>query len=75
MAKATGPLMSQSAHGQLGKTINFSSWKEKTRIKLNATPKNPKSEDQKKQRGYLNDAVTAWHTLTKEDKAMWEGWR
>lgn len=75
MAKTKGSLFSIDASGQVGGTINFSGWNGKTRVKLNRTPKNPRSNDQTTNRGYMAEAVAAWKTLTDEEKLIWEGWK
>jgi dihydroxyacetone kinase-like predicted kinase len=74
MAKATGPLYSQSAHGSLGKAINFSNWKNLQRVKIHQKPRNPKTNTQSINRNYCTEAVIAWQTLTTEEKLIWDRW-
>lgn len=75
MAKVRGGLFSEEARGQIGGTINFSGHLGRTRVKLNTTPKNPKTTSQTTNRGYMAEAVKNWKTLTTEEKSTWEGWR
>ena len=75
MPKLGGPCMSQSASGALGKTLIFSSWKGKPRLKIYKKPTNTRGFDQQINRGFMAEAVTAWQELTIEEKAIWEGWK
>lgn len=50
MAKVTGPLMSMSASGQVGKAIVFAAWKGVNYVRQYVIPSNPESEDQGDQR-------------------------
>ena len=75
MAKTTGPLFSEKAQGAIGGVINFSGWKGRNRVKINAKPKNPRSIAQQDNRALLAEAVTAWQSLPLEEKLMWEQWQ
>lgn len=46
MAKVTGPLMSMSAAGQVGKAIVFAAWKGVNYVRQFVIPANPQSADQ-----------------------------
>jgi hypothetical protein len=46
MAKVTGPLMSMSASGQIGKAIVFAGWKGINYVRQFVIPSNPQSADQ-----------------------------
>jgi len=46
MAKVTGPLMSLTGSGQVGKTIVFSRWKGQAYVRQLVIPANPQSADQ-----------------------------
>lgn len=50
MAKVTGPLMSMSASGQIGKAIVFAGWKGVNYVRQYVIPSNPQSEGQGDQR-------------------------
>lgn len=73
MAKLTLPLVSMGAVGQLGKGLVFMSWKGLNTVRRYVVPANPQTADQTTQRGYLTDAVTAWHNIlvTATDKTAW----
>ena len=61
MAKLTGPFFSLKASGQLGKTIVAFPWKGLNCLRTYVIPANPKTIDQRTQRGYFEDAVDEWH--------------
>jgi len=46
MAKVTGPLMSMSASGSIGKAITFAAWKGTSYVRELVIPHNPQSNDQ-----------------------------
>lgn len=75
MVQTTGPLMSQEASGQLGRSVIFSPWKGKHRVKIYRKPKNPRSTNQQTNRGFMNEAVAAWKTLSDNEKLQWEEWK
>lgn len=53
MAKVTGPLMSFTAAGKVGKAIVFSIWKGVAYVRGLVTPRNPQSDDQAEARLYM----------------------
>jgi len=65
MAKVKSPLLSLSASGQIAKSLVFSSWKGIADVRQYVIPANPKSDDQKTQRGFLKSAVDLWHAVTR----------
>ncbi|MBA7572830.1 hypothetical protein ES708_14617 [subsurface metagenome] len=73
MAKLTGPFFSLKASGQLGKTIVAFPWKGINALRTYVIPANPKTEAQRTQRGYFEDAVDAWHDsdFSALDAAAW----
>lgn len=75
MAKVRGPLLSLGASGQLAETLVFGTWKGIDVARQYVTPANPQTAPQTTQRGYMTDAVAAWHdatnVLTATDKAAW----
>jgi len=75
MPKLGSPLMSESAHGQIAKTMIFSDWKKTKRMKIYKKPINRRTPDQQENRSYMIEAVAAWKTLTNEEKLIWEGWK
>lgn len=64
MARLTGPLLSMSASGQVGKTLVFGDWKGVKYARQYVVPANPNSGDQQTQRGYLTSALSLWHDTT-----------
>lgn len=59
MAKVTGPLMSMSASGTVGKVATFSIWKGIAYVRQRVIPKNPKSVAQKAARSALGTIAKA----------------
>lgn len=55
--------MSMDARGQLGKMLVFMGWKGIKDVRSYVVPANPKSAGQVVQRGFMADAVDAWHQL------------
>lgn len=73
MAKLTAPLFSFTARSQLGKAIVYFTWKGVNAVRQYVIPANPQSAAQTTQRGYMTDAVAAWHNIltTASDKTAW----
>jgi hypothetical protein len=75
MAKVKAPLFGFGASGQLAKTLVFGTWKGLDVAREYVVPANPRSVAQVAQRGYMTDAVDAWHdstsALSAEDKEAW----
>jgi len=73
MAKVTAPLFSLKASGQLAKTLVYLNWKGIEDVRQYVIPANPKTAGQQAQRGYMANAVTAWHIdgYTAADVAAW----
>lgn len=67
MAKVTGPLMSLTASGQLGKSIVFLKWRGIADVRKWLKPANPKTADQVTERNNFKEAVTKYHTLSGGD--------
>ena len=59
MAKVTGPLMSMTASGTVGKVATFSIWKGNAYVRSRIIPKNPKSDAQKIARSALGTIAKA----------------
>jgi len=57
-----GPLFSVIGTGKIGKTVVYRERKKIKDVKKYAIPRNPKSEGQNEQRGYLRTAIEAWRT-------------
>lgn len=76
MAKTTAPLFGFGASGKLGNALVFSNWKGIDVARRYVIPSNPNTSAQSTQRGYMTDAVDAWHTtgaaaLEAADKSAW----
>lgn len=63
MARVTGPLMSMSASGTIGKALTFATWKGVAYVREWFVPSNPKTEKQTNVRGALTISVAKWQTL------------
>lgn len=53
MAKVTGPLLSLSASGTVGKALTFANWKGINTARIASTPSNPKTVNQMANRAFL----------------------
>lgn len=53
MAKVTGPLLSLSASGTVGKALTFGSWKGINTARIASTPSNPQTTSQMANRAFL----------------------
>jgi hypothetical protein len=71
MAKVIGPLHSDGASGQIGKTLIFAAWKGIKYCKAYTIPGNPNTAEQQIQRGYFSTASTAWDQETPTVKTAW----
>jgi hypothetical protein len=72
MAKVTGPLMSLSASGSVGKTITFATWKGRPYVRQLVTPTNPKSALQTGTRAMFAFLTAAWSALAAGAKSSWD---
>lgn len=73
MAKLKAPLLSLGASGAIGKSLVFFPWKGIDAVREYVVPANPRTAGQIAQRGYLEDAVDAWHDapFTASDLTAW----
>lgn len=67
MAKVTGPLMSLTASGKLGKSIVFMTWRGIQDVRKWLKPANPRTDAQMDVREDFSNAVTKYHSLTGTD--------
>lgn len=72
MAKVTGPLLSQSAHGTIGKCLTFNAISTKTRVRFQKKQKNRYTLARDLQRIKFGIASRIWANLTEEEKAALE---
>ena len=73
MAKVTGPLMSLSASGSVGKTLVFSKWGGRPYVRQLVTPMNPKSTDQNSVRSVLGTIAKACRAVLTSAKDVATG--
>jgi hypothetical protein len=71
MAKVIGPLHSDGASGQIGKTLVFATWKGIKYCKAYVIPGNPQTVEQVTQRGYFSLASGAWKQENTTVKTAW----
>ena len=69
--KLKGPLFSQEAHKTLGGILEYSKRHGKNLLRFHQQPSGPASAAQTTERGYYQDAVTAWNSLTNAEKQQW----
>lgn len=72
MARVTGPLMSMSASGTIGKAITFAVWKGIAYVRKWFKPHNPQTAGQTAQRLIFSQAVDGWQDLDTAGKALWD---
>lgn len=72
MAKVTGPLLSMSASGTVGKTLTFGAWKGREWCRQWFIPQNPKSAKQLNIRKALTLLIASWQSQTQEQKDKWD---
>jgi len=74
MARVSGPLMSMSASGTVGKAMTFGKWKGRPWVREWFTPENPKTTKQVNIRTALTLMIALWQTQTAEDMAKWDAY-
>ncbi len=73
MAKVLAPLFGFSASGKLADSLVYMKWKGLHTVRQYVIPANPKSDDQKTQRGFMSAAINKWHSVSWNalDLAAW----
>ena len=71
MAKVTGPLMSMSASGTIGKALTYGTWKGIAWVREHFTPANPQSDEQVNVRYAWELLVAYWQTQSELGVARW----
>jgi len=71
MAKLEGPLLSHDAHGTLGNVLTYSKRKIVKQVRFQRKQKDRTTADRTTNRTYFQEGITAWHTLTDEQKGEW----
>lgn len=72
MARVSGPLMSMSASGTVGKALTFGKWKGRAWVREWFTPENPRTPKQVNIRTALTLLIAAWQAQTAEVMATWD---
>ncbi len=62
MAKVIAPLFGFGASGKLADSLVYMKWKGLKTVRQYVIPANPKSDDQKTQRGFMTAALNNWHS-------------
>jgi len=71
MAKLTGPLLSETAHGSVGKILTFSKRKSGQQARSYNKPRKIPSPKQRGQRRLTEFLVAQWQNMSDPDKATW----
>ncbi len=71
MAKLKGPLLSIDAHGTIAGTLTYSKRKIVKQVRFQRKQKDSVTTDRTTNRTYFQEGITAWHTLTDEQKQTW----
>lgn len=71
MAKITGPLLSETAHGSVGKLLTFSKRKSGQQVRGYNKPRKIPSPKQRGQRRLTEFLVAQWQNMSDGDKAAW----
>jgi len=74
MAKATAPLLSFSASGQIAKTQVYSSWKGRPYVRRHVNPANPQTSEQTKTRSVFSWLQNVYKFMGPEMAAAWEAY-
>lgn len=72
MTRVTGPLLSMSASGTIGKAITFATWKGIAYARKWFKPANPQTADQVAQRLIFSSAVLQWQDYSQAEKDAWD---
>jgi len=71
MAKLEGPLFSMGASGSIGPRLTYSKRKSGHQVRVQKAQTDALSAEQVVERGYYEDAIAAWATLTDNEKSQW----
>lgn len=70
-AKVSGPFMSLSASGTVGKLITACTWKGRPYMRQHFIPANPNTDAQKKTRAGIRLGSQAFAAFSEQDKDIW----
>jgi len=71
MAKISGPLFSQSAHGSIGAQLNYQRQVSGQIVRRHSAPTGAPSAIQTQRRAHYSAGIAAWHSLTPAEKTAW----
>jgi hypothetical protein len=74
MARVSGPLMSMSASGTVGKALTFGKWKGRPWVREWFIPENPKTVKQVNIRTALSLLIEAWQGEDQATKDKWDAY-
>ena len=72
MAKLTGPLLSESAHGTVGGVLTFSKRTSGNQVRYQRAQMDYENEPRAEQRARFWAAMQWWSTLSSDEKDEWE---
>lgn len=73
MAIVLNPALSMAASGDLG-SINYSRWRSIMVARTKYTPVQPNTSAQQLIQGYFDSAITAWQTMTDDNRQLWRAY-
>jgi type II secretory pathway pseudopilin PulG len=74
MAKLTGPLFSEKAHGTLAGVLTFSARKNVNQVRYQRKQKDYTNTARQAQRDKFSDSITYWHVMSKADQDTFAGY-
>ena len=74
MARVTGPLMSLSASGSIGKALTYGKWKGRQWCREWFTPENPSTAAQVNVRTAMTLLIASWQGLAQGNKDAWDAY-
>lgn len=74
MARVSGPLMSMSASGTVGKALTFGKWKGRPWVREWFIPENPKTVKQVNIRTALTLLIAEWQGEDEPTKTKWDAY-
>lgn len=72
MVKLKGPLFSQSASGAIRKRLTYSTRRSGNQVRFQRAQEDVITSKRTTQRGYYQDAINGWNSLSDAEKAQWD---
>lgn len=72
MAKIRGPLLSNDAHGSVGRALTFSSRRSGPQVRFQKKQTDVITPTRTTERDYFEEALGKWNTLTDDEKTQWD---